>query len=101
MLLLIAETEDASMAHAPSVVFNLNEVEEDTLLKPLKGQGGYQSLITRLRKKFNASTKDLSLSDADMGAIVRYINYSQGGYQNDLRLIFKRNFCMIMVSWLS
>ena len=89
------------MARAPSVVFNLNEIEEGALLKILKGQGGYQSLITRLRRRFNSQTKDLLLSDADMRAIVRYINYSQGGYQNDLRLIFKRSFAMIMMPWLS
>lgn len=89
------------MARIPSVIFNLNIFEEEALLKPLKGQGGYQSLIAKMRRKFNVTTKDLALSDNDLGAIVRYINYSQGGYQNDLRLIFKRNFAMIMVSWLS
>lgn len=89
------------MARAPSVVFSLNPVEEEALHKPLKGQGGYQSLITRLRRKFNLTTKELALGDNDLGAIVRYINYSQGGYQSDLRLIFKRNFGMIMVTWLS
>lgn len=89
------------MPRVPSVIFNLDPAEEDALLKPLKGSGGYQSLITRLRRKFDTQTKELSLGDTDLGAIVRYINYSQGGYQNDLRLIFKRNFGMIMVSWLS
>ena len=89
------------MTRVPSVVFNLNTVEEEALLKSLKGQGGYQTLISKLRRKFNATTKELVLGDSDLGAIVRYINYSQGGYQNDLRLIFKRNFGMIMITWLS
>ena len=68
----------------------LNADERTALNEPLAGQGGFQSLIARLRNNLRA-TGELELTAADVNTIRRYrTNYGGGGWQDRLDQIFGR-----------
>ena len=54
--------------------------------------GGFQSFIIHLRKCVDYETGIISLRDADIGRIFRYVLYADGdgGYEGRLRKIFAR-----------
>jgi hypothetical protein len=65
----------------------LSNEEKGLLLKPVVGQGGWQSLLRRLQRQLDGSV--LSLTPADVQRIGRYRErYGSGGWQG--RLAFLR-----------
>jgi hypothetical protein len=53
--------------------------------------GGWQSLIVRLQRKVNRSTRELSLDPRDLERIPRYaFDYGNGGWEARLVKIFGR-----------
>ena len=68
----------------------LNADERTALNEPLAGQGGFQSLIARLRNNLRP-TGELELTAADVNTIRGYrTNYGGGGWQDRLDQIFGR-----------
>lgn len=71
----------------------LNENESAALLKPQKGQGGFQSLMRRLQGQYRAGTQELRISEDDLADVQNYaFDYNQGGWENDLKAIFARHY---------
>ncbi len=82
--LLIVSTSRAS--YTDDLVVNLTKSQEELLMRPVRGQGGYQSLLRKLQG--NISGGRLSLSPQDCERIVRYAgDYGGGGWQGRLRSI--------------
>jgi len=53
--------------------------------KEINGQGGFQTLLKRIREGFNATTKILKIDRADAKKIVKYAtSFGQGGFQDRL-----------------
>lgn len=74
--------------HADYVVVELTLDQVEFLTRPVRGQGGYQSLLTRLRGNMNGNL--LRLSRSDCNRIVRYsTQYGEGGFQARLRSIIE------------
>ena len=68
----------------------LNDDEIAALNEPIAGQGGFQTLLLRLRNEVQP-TGELQLSDADVDTIRRYRReYGGGGWQERLDRIFGR-----------
>ena len=68
----------------------LNEDERTALNEPIEGQGGFQTLLTRLQNGLQP-TGELELSDEDVDTIRRYRHeYGAGGWQERLDRIFAR-----------
>ncbi len=62
------------------------EMDEIYLSRPLRGQGGYQSLLARLQSNMNGTRLRLTRDDCER--VVRYATqYGQGGFQERLRSI--------------
>ena len=56
-----------------------------------ESDGGFQSLLVRLQRKTNKSTRRIDLSDEDIADIIRYSKaYGSGGWENTLKQIFGR-----------
>ena len=69
---------------------NLNSDETAALNEPLAGQGGFQTLLTRLRDALQP-TGELDLTPADVDTIRQYrTDYGGGGWQERLDRIFAR-----------
>lgn len=67
----------------------LNQPQMAVLLKQVNGQGGFQTLLRRLRRKIDRQTGVLSLSAHDLEQIPRYaFDYGNGGWEGRLREIF-------------
>jgi hypothetical protein len=72
--------------------FVLNPQEQDCLLKPQKGQGGFQTFMRRLQRVYRRGTQELPITDDDMDQMQRYaFDYEQGGWEDDLVTIFSRH----------
>ncbi len=72
--------------------FILNPTEEAALLKPVVGQGGFQSFMRRLQKQYRRGTQELKVSDDDVENVPHYaFDYDQGGWEDDLKTIFERH----------
>lgn len=72
-------------------VFRLNRDEMAELDIRLAGDGGFQTLLRRLQVNLDRETGEITLSDADVGRIKRYIvGYGQGGFQDRLARAFRR-----------
>jgi hypothetical protein len=70
----------------------LKEQEISLLMKPVKGQGGFQSLMRRLQKQFRTGTSELRIELGDIEQIQHYaFDYEQGGWEDDLLAIFERH----------
>lgn len=64
----------------------LTSDQMEFLERPVRGEGGYQSLLRRL--KSNLQGNQLTLSRSDCEKAVRYSeDYGQGGFQDRLRSI--------------
>jgi len=65
----------------------LTEEQVLDLLKPIKGNGGFQSLVARIRGKINWHIT-VKLSDQELDALERYARkYGGGGYQGKILAI--------------
>lgn len=68
------------------IVVKLTPDQIEFLQRPLRGQGGYQSLLTRLQNNMNGDL--LRLTRADCERVVRYgTRYGPGGFQTRLQSI--------------
>jgi hypothetical protein len=73
-------------------VFRLfaNEIAE---LKQPAGEGGFQSFQTRLLNELETSGDTITLTDEEMGKLLRYMTrYKSGGFQGHLRSALIRSF---------
>lgn len=60
----------------------LNEDESERLMRPVVGEGGFQSLLRALQDNFDPSTGFLILDENQIERIVRYTNeYGWGGFE--------------------
>lgn len=64
----------------------LNRKDLELLMRPVAGQGGWQSLLRKLQKQIDGNT--LTLTEDDSRRILRYIlSYGSGGWQDRLAAI--------------
>ena len=70
------------------VTLPLTQPQRDELGRDVVGEGGHQSFLRELRSKVDAQTGGITLTDAQLGRVVRYAGYSQGGFQNRFKDIF-------------
>ena len=64
----------------------LSRGDLELLMRPVAGQGGWQSLLRKLQKQIDGNT--LNLSADDSRRILRYIlSYGSGGWQDRLAAI--------------
>lgn len=64
----------------------LNREDLQLLMRPVAGQGGWQSLLRKLQKQIDGNT--LTLTEDDSRRILRYIlSYGSGGWQDRLAAI--------------
>lgn len=64
----------------------LSQDDLELLLRPVAGQGGWQSLLRKLQKQIKDDT--LTLTEDDSRRILRYIlSYGSGGWQDRLATI--------------
>ena len=64
----------------------LNREDLELMMRPVAGQGGWQSLLRKLQKQIKGNT--LTLSEDDSRRILRYIlSYGSGGWQDRLAAI--------------
>lgn len=67
----------------------LSTHEMTVLFRQVNGQGGFQSLLRRLRRKVDRQSGTIKLSAIDREQIPRYaFDYGNGGWENRLREIF-------------
>ena len=70
------------------VVFSLTPNELQELSKALLGQGGFQSFLKKLQKQVDLQSRQITLTDSDLGRIIRHIGYNPGGFEDRLRAAF-------------
>ena len=69
------------------VVIELAEEEVELLSRPIRGQGGFQTLLRRLKSQLNEESQ-LVLRIDDVKQIVRYWSrYGTGGFQGRLEAV--------------
>lgn len=70
----------------------LNQAEQEFLFRPISGQGGFQGLLGRLRKRLDRKSGKLTLTSGDLERIPRYaFTYGNGGWEGRLCGIFSRH----------
>ena len=63
----------------------LADHDRNWLSRPIRGRGGFQSLLRRIVGGFEPATGVLEISEADAERIVRYrAKYGDGGFQGRL-----------------
>jgi len=68
------------------VEVQLNREDLELLMRPVAGQGGWQSLLRKLQKQIKGNTLTLTVDDSRR--ILRYIlSYGSGGWQDRLAAI--------------
>ena len=74
------------------MIIKLNPAEKAALFKENVGDGGFQSLISKLQSNFNQTTQELTLDTELRERVKRYSNdYANGGWQERLNTIFERH----------
>lgn len=64
----------------------LSKEDLELLMRPVAGQGGWQSLLRKLQKQIKGNS--LTLTEDDSRRILRYIlSYGSGGWQDRLAAI--------------
>jgi hypothetical protein len=59
----------------------LSEQDLEQLMRPVRGQGGWQSLVRRLQRQVDGDV--LSLTEEDQERILHYLlSYGTGGWQD-------------------
>jgi hypothetical protein len=65
------------------VNIDLSREDLEHLMRPVAGQGGWQSLLRKLQRQVSENT--LTLTESDSQKILRYIlSYGSGGWQDRL-----------------
>jgi hypothetical protein len=60
----------------------LSPLELKRYARPVRGRGGYQTLLRRLQQQISPAGV-LDISDADLGKLIRYsFEYGEGGFQD-------------------
>ncbi|MBA4052459.1 MAG: hypothetical protein C0472_11405 [Erythrobacter sp.] len=72
------------------ITFRLTQLEVAELRKPVNGQGGYQTLFRELQPLITR-VGSLTVTDQQLGRIVRSCKYGAGGFQARLRAAFGRS----------
>lgn len=63
----------------------LTVAEAEAFLRPVVGQGGFQSLLRSLQKGYDRRTRIVTLNDDQIERINRYTTqYGQGGFEDRL-----------------
>ena len=71
--------------------YDLNREEMEELDRPVRGSGGFQSLMKRLQTQLNRGTGTIHLTADDLDDIRRLaFDYEQGGFEDRLVSIFGR-----------
>ncbi|WP_147150829.1 hypothetical protein [Neoasaia chiangmaiensis] len=78
------------MSESQHILFRLNEEEREHLRSQI-GIGGFQQKFFADKNRLDAETGEIRLTDCELGKIIRYCSYGPGGFQNELRRIFKRS----------
>ncbi len=69
-----------------TIVVPLSSAEQEAIMRPVEGSGGFQGLLRRLQDAVAQDRLILSLSEAER--IVDYANeYGQGGFQDRLQVV--------------
>ena len=69
----------------------LNSDVRNYIQRPVRGQGGFQTLLRRLQKRTNMSDGILTLSHEDVEVLQKYYSdFGQGGFQNRIKWILDR-----------
>lgn len=85
------------LTKAAEVTFELEPGEIAALDMPIQGQGGFQSFGRRLQEQVDRQSSTVTLSDADLGRIVRHMIYDpDGSFEQRLRTAFGRNLRRII-----
>jgi hypothetical protein len=72
-----------------AVVIDLGPGALQALRRPVRGQGGFQSLLRKLQKAISADNQ-LPLSRETIEQIARYVrDYGQGGFQGRLDTVLQ------------
>ena len=71
----------------------LNKAEEDRLLKPQKGKGGFQDFMRKRQESYRPASQELPvLTDEEIDRAQRYaFDHGQGTWEEDLKTIFSRH----------
>ncbi|HHY03979.1 MAG TPA: hypothetical protein GX534_02165 [Thermoanaerobacterales bacterium] len=70
---------------------DLSPEDIEPILKEVKGQGGFQSLIRKLQRQYSREEQTLVLDYSDIKKMINYSqNYGQGGFQGKLSTILDR-----------
>ena len=72
------------------MLIQLTPAEIAALRRPVRGQGGFQTLFHALQARLHQNGS-IELTDAQIGRIVRHISYRPGGFEDRLELIFGRS----------
>ena len=66
-------------------VAELTEEEAEAFMRPVKGEGGFQSLLRVLQKKFDKKARTVKLEGDEIEKINRYTGqYGAGGFEDRL-----------------
>jgi hypothetical protein len=71
------------------LTFNFSPGEVAEINKPVKGRGGFQSLMKLLQQKV-AGGGAVTFTDAEVGKLVRYMSYRPGGFEGRLAAAMRR-----------
>ena len=60
----------------------LNEEEFERFSRPVRGHGGFQTLLRNIQNGIDPDTQVLDISEGDLERLIRYsFNYGDGGFQ--------------------
>ena len=63
----------------------LKPAEASALMRPVNGQGGFQSLLRALQKQFDRASSTVTITDDQVEKINRYSkDYGAGGFEDRL-----------------
>lgn len=72
-----------------TIQVTLTQSQMSVLFRQVNGQGGFQQLLRRLRRKIDRQSRAITLSAKDLEQIPRYaFDYGNGGWESRLRDIF-------------
>jgi hypothetical protein len=79
------------MARTDRIV-QLTQEQADILRRPVKGEGGFQSLLRGLQQNLNRRTNVLTVTEEQFERIIRYTSqYGWGGFEGRLEAV-RENF---------
>jgi hypothetical protein len=66
------------------VTIQISQEIADKIMADVRGDGGFQNLLRKLRKQVDAQALLLTLDPTDIEAIPRYYSYEPGGFEDRL-----------------